>query len=112
MSEDLFSLTAPRGLKSSYSRLTKKKEVNGSLSKQDEEQLQENINSLKAIAENHTSCDHGTIGDRWTYGILMEALKTKGTSWVVCMHKFNQRSISCDDADSLSNIEAMFPGTG
>jgi hypothetical protein len=46
MSEDLYSLIAPRGLKSSYRRLMKQKNDNGFLSEQDEQQLQTNVNAL------------------------------------------------------------------
>ena len=112
MSEDLYSLIAPRGLKSSYRRLMKQKNDNGFLSEQNEQQLQTNVNALKQIAETGTACNHGTIRDRWTYGILIDASKTKERSWVLCCHKFNKRSISCEDAQSLSNIERMFPRTG
>jgi hypothetical protein len=50
----------------------KQKNDNGFLSEQDEQQLQTNVNALKQIAETGTTCDHGTIGDRWTYGILID----------------------------------------
>jgi hypothetical protein len=82
------------------------------LSSQDEEQLIKTVEELKRIAETATFCDHGTIGDRWSFGILMEACKMKSNAWVVCNHKINRRSISVQEADKLNVIETMYPNTG
>ena len=111
MSADLFSIPACRGLKSSYSSLSQQKKVK-ELSAQDEQRLEELTEEMKQIALTATSCDHGTMGDRWSFGILMEACKMKPYTWVVCQHKINQRSISIDQADQLQRIEERFPDTG
>ena len=109
MSRDLFSLPAERGLKSSYKRLMDRKEE---LTSQEQQQLTDSTEALQKIAETATYCDHGTIGDRWTYGILMEAFKMKQGAWVLCKHDIHQRSISVEDAERLCSIETMYPNTG
>ena len=111
MSTDFYSLPACRGLKSSYSRLMDQKKQKG-LSEQDEKRLEEVIKEMKEIAVTATYCDHGTLGDRWSFGMLMEACKTKPYTWVVCQHKINNRSITVEQAKQLSQIEDMFPDTG
>ena len=86
MSTDLFSLPAEGGLKSSYKRLMEQKKKK-ELSSKDEQQLIVSTEALQKIAETATYCDHGTIGDRWTFGIFMEAFMMKKGAWVICKHK-------------------------
>ena len=113
MKTDLFSVTAPRRVKTTYSKLSKqKKEIGGPLSERDQQCLDDATTELTKLAETGKSCDHGTIGDRWTYGVLFEALKSKKGVWVLCMHKMNKRSISIEDAEKFSAIEEMYPETG
>ena len=82
------------------------------LSEQDEKRLEQVTEEMKEIAVTATYCDHGTLGDRWSFGMLMEACKTKPYTWVVCQHKINNRSITVEQAKQLSQIEDMFPATG
>ena len=82
------------------------------LSEQDEKRLEQVTEEMKEIAVTATYCDHGTLGDRWSFGMLMEACRSKPNTWVVCQHKIHKRSITVEQANQLSQIEDIFPDTG
>ena len=111
MRSDKFSLEAPRILRTNYSKLSK------IMKKRD---LTENEASLydsyskqfDEIAENSLKCDHGTINDCWSTGILMEALKTRKHKWIFLNFKINSQFIDIEDVEDFFKLENEFPCSG
>jgi hypothetical protein len=85
----------------------------GTISDEEKKIFQTVKTDLETFAQDDsTPCDHGSIGKRWTFDILKDALRTKDKRWVLVKHTINSRSISVEDAKDFIKIEEKYGDTG
>ena len=67
---------------------------------------------LEEIAERSNKCDHGTIDECWSYGIVLETFKTKRGKWLLFKYGLHAKCIYSEDAKDFLMLENEFPRSG